>query len=74
MSRKQAHDSFEWEKVNRLLRDRGVHLISAGIDEVPGVYKDIEQVMASQRDLVEILGRFEPRIVKMAPTGERAED
>lgn len=74
MSRKQAHESFEWEKVNRLLRDRGVHLISAGIDEVPGVYKDIEQVMASQRDLVEILGRFEPRIVKMAPTGERAED
>ena len=74
MSRKQAQASFEWDKVNRLLRERGVHLISAGLDEAPGVYKDIEQVMAAQRELVEVLGRFDPRIVKMAPTGERAED
>jgi tRNA-splicing ligase RtcB (3'-phosphate/5'-hydroxy nucleic acid ligase) len=74
MSRKQAHASFEWDKVRRLLRERGVHLISAGIDEVPGVYKDIEQVMRAQRDLVDIVGKFEPRIVKMADAGERAED
>jgi tRNA-splicing ligase RtcB len=74
MSRRKAQESFEWEKVNRLLKDRGVHLISAGIDEVPGVYKDIGQVMAAQSDLVETLGRFDPRIVKMAPSGERAED
>jgi tRNA-splicing ligase RtcB len=74
MSRKQAQASFEWEKVKRLLRDRDVHLISAGLDEAPGVYKDIEQVMAAQKDLVEILGRFDPKIVKMAAAGERAED
>ncbi len=74
MSRKRALESFEWDKVRRLLRDRGVHLISAGLDEAPMVYKDIDQVMASQRDLVEVLGRFEPKIVKMAPAGERAED
>jgi tRNA-splicing ligase RtcB len=30
--------------------------------------------MAAQADLVEVLGRFDPRIVKMAPSGERAED
>lgn len=74
MSRKRALESFEWDKVRRLLRDRGVHLISAGLDEVPMVYKDIDQVMAAQRDLVEVLGRFDPKIVKMAPAGERAED
>jgi len=74
MSRKQAQASFDWTKVRRLLRERGVHLISAGIDEVPGVYKDIEQVMAAQRELVDIVGKFEPRIVKMADAGERAED
>ena len=28
----------------------------------------------SEADLVEVLGRFDPRIVKMAPSGERAED
>ncbi|MBM3845830.1 MAG: RtcB family protein [Verrucomicrobia bacterium] len=74
MSRTKAIETFEWEKVNRVLKDRGVKLISAGLDEVPGVYKDIHQVMAAQADLVEILGRFDPKLVKMAPHGERPED
>jgi tRNA-splicing ligase RtcB (3'-phosphate/5'-hydroxy nucleic acid ligase) len=74
MSRTKAKETFEWEKVNRLLKDRGVKLISAGLDEVPGVYKDIHQVMAAQADLVEVLGRFDPKLVKMAPHGERPED
>jgi tRNA-splicing ligase RtcB len=74
MSRTRATETFEWEKVNRFLRERGVHLISAGLDEVPMAYKDIHKVMAAQSDLVEVLGRFEPRLVKMAPQGERPED
>ncbi len=36
-------------------------------------YKDIDEVMAAQRDLVEPLARFEPRLVKMAPSGEPPE-
>ena len=60
--------------MNRLLRDRGVTLISAGLDEVPMVYKNIRAVMAAQQDLVKILGQFDPRLVKMAPSGERPED
>jgi tRNA-splicing ligase RtcB len=74
MSRTKALETFEWEKVNRVLKERGVKLISAGLDEVPGVYKDIHQVMAAQADLVEVLGRFDPKLVKMAPHGERPED
>lgn len=74
MSRKKAVATFEWHKVNRVLREAGVHLISAGLDEVPMVYKDIHQVMAAQKDLVEVLGQFDPKLVKMAPHGERAED
>jgi len=74
MSRTKALETFEWEKVNRILKERGVKLISAGLDEVPGVYKDIHQVMAAQADLVEVLGRFDPKLVKMAPHGERPED
>jgi tRNA-splicing ligase RtcB (3'-phosphate/5'-hydroxy nucleic acid ligase) len=74
MSRTQALATFEWGKVNRILKERGVKLISAGLDEVPAVYKDIHEVMAAQRDLVEVLARFDPKVVKMAPHGERAED
>ncbi len=74
MSRSKAMQTFEWEKVNRVLKERGVKLISAGLDEAPMVYKDIHTVMAAQSDLVEVIGEFHPKLVKMAPHGERAED
>jgi tRNA-splicing ligase RtcB (3'-phosphate/5'-hydroxy nucleic acid ligase) len=74
MSRTKARQSFTWSPVRKLLAERGVELLSAGLDEVPGVYKDIEAVMAAQTDLVEILGRFDPKLVKMCPDGEKAED
>jgi tRNA-splicing ligase RtcB len=74
MSRTKALQSFSWNAVKKQLAARDVILLSAGLDEVPGVYKDIAQVMAAQTDLVEMLGRFNPRLVKMCPGGERAED
>lgn len=74
MSRKRAKESFTWSETKKLLRDREVELISADIDEVPMVYRDIDKVMAAQDDLVEKVARFFPRLVKMAPPGERAED
>jgi tRNA-splicing ligase RtcB len=74
MSRTKALQSFTWSAVKTLLADRGVTLISAGLDEVPGVYKDIATVITAQTDLVEIVGRFDPKLVKMCPAGERAED
>ncbi len=30
--------------------------------------------MAAQQDLVEVVARFDPRLVKMAPAGEQPED
>jgi tRNA-splicing ligase RtcB len=74
MSRTKAKELFTWNVAQQFLRDRGVTLLSAGLDEVPMAYKDIDEVMAAQRDLVEPLARFEPRLVKMAPSGEPAED
>ena len=74
MSRSKALQSFTWSAVKKQLAAAGVELLSAGLDEVPGVYKDIEQVMAAQTDLVDVLGRFDPKLVKMCPAGERAED
>jgi tRNA-splicing ligase RtcB len=74
MSRKQAIKSFTWSDVKKYLRERDVTLLSAGLDEVPMAYKDIHEVMAAQADLVEKMARFDPRLVKMAPAGERPED
>jgi tRNA-splicing ligase RtcB len=74
MSRTKANQTFNWREVNKFLRERDVTLISAGLDEVPMVYKDIHAVMNAQKDLVEVLGQFDPKLVKMAPHGERAED
>jgi tRNA-splicing ligase RtcB len=74
MSRTQAKQTFRWAQVRKLLEARGVTLMSAGLDEVPMVYKDIDRVMAAQSDLVRPVARFEPKLVKMAPAGEPPED
>lgn len=74
MSRKKAKEMFVWGNVNKELRAKNIKLLSAGIDENPGVYKDIHAVMARQKDLVEVLARFDPAIVKMAQSGEPPED
>jgi tRNA-splicing ligase RtcB len=74
MSRTKALQSFTWSGTRKLLKERGVEILSSGLDEVPGVYKDIHAVMAAQCDLVEVLGRFDPKLVKMCPAGEKAED
>lgn len=74
MSRTQCKNTFTWRQAKVFLQERDVVLISAGLDEVPMAYKDIETVMAAQRDLVDVIARFDPRLVKMAPEGERPED
>ena len=74
MSRTRARESHRWGEVRRHLDALGVHVVSAGLDEVPFAYKDIASVMAAQQDLVEVVARFDPRIVKMAPDGEPPED
>ena len=71
MSRTKALQTFSWDEVKKQLNKAGVTLLSSGLDEVPGVYKDIHQVMASQSDLVETLATFHPRLVKMAPPDGR---
>ena len=74
MSRTAAFQKFSWDEAMKYLRERGVKLISAGLDEAPMAYKNIREVMAAQEDLVEIVARFDPRLVKMAPAGEQPED
>ncbi len=73
ISRTQAIKTFDWASWKGNLRSRGVRVLSAGLDEVPGVYKNIHEVMAAQSDLVDIVARFDPKIVRMSDDG-KAED
>ena len=74
MSRTRAKAEFNWSQVKRHLAEKGIELLSAGLDEAPWAYKDIDEVMAAQTDLAEAVARFMPRMVRMAPSGERPED
>lgn len=64
-SRNECYDHFTKSSITAELKEKGVELIGGGIDEAPGAYKDIEQVMKSQSDLVEVVGKFTPKIVRM---------
>jgi len=65
LSRKMAKMSLTKSQVTKYIKSKGVTLIGGGVDEAPMVYKDIEMVMNKQKDLVNIEGKFIPKIVKM---------
>jgi tRNA-splicing ligase RtcB len=67
MSRSAAFKRFSWSDLKTYLKERGVTVLSTGVDEAPMAYKDIHEVMAAQKDLVTVLARFDPKLVKMAP-------
>jgi len=74
MSRRKAKDTYRFNAVKNDLAKRGITVLAAGSDEVPGVYKDIRTVMAAQEDLVDIVAQFDPKIVRMCGDGSKAED
>lgn len=65
MSRTQAKKTLDKKVVVEHLHESEVEVIGSGLDEAPMAYKDIRQVMESQRDLVDVVGSFQPRIVRM---------
>ncbi len=74
MSRTAAKNANTWSKVKKQLEANDVTLMSAGLDEAPDAYKDIDEVMSHQTELVDVVARFDPKIVRMAPSGEPPED
>ena len=66
MSRKAALNSISRPARDAYLKERGVTLLGGGMDESPQAYKPIDAVIAAQHDLVEVIGKFTPRIVRMA--------
>ncbi len=65
MSRGQAFRTITRKDMKNMLEANGVTLIGGDIDEAPQSYKDIHEVMKAQKNLVDVLGTFYPRIVKM---------
>ena len=65
MSRTKAIQSITEKDMKQELIKFGVKLLGGGIDESPFAYKDIHMVMQSQQALVDIVGKFTPKIVKM---------
>ena len=72
MSRTKAMQSITQAQLKEVLKKHGVKLLGAGLDEAPFAYKDIEVVMESQRSLVDVVGKFTPKIVKMDGTPPRS--
>ncbi|WP_298393458.1 RtcB family protein [Flavobacterium sp.] len=71
MSRTQAEKTITKTAMQDILKDHGVTLIGAGLDEAPMAYKDIHQVMAAQQELVDVVATFTPKLVRMADDGSR---
>jgi tRNA-splicing ligase RtcB len=69
MSRTRAKASITEAELREQLQEHGVTLIGGGLDEAPGAYKNIDTVMTAQTDLVEVIGQFLPKVVRMADGG-----
>ncbi len=71
MSRAQAIQNITRSEMMAILKAHDVTLIGAGLDEAPMAYKDIHKVMAAQTALVDVVAKFEPKMVRMADDGSR---
>ena len=71
MSRTLALHSITQNALKNELDKHGVTLLGGGLDEAPFAYKNIDEVMQSQLHLVEAVGKFTPKIVKMDGTPPR---
>jgi tRNA-splicing ligase RtcB len=74
MSRTAAFKTLDPAAIAANLVEKRITLMGSDMDEAPMAYKDINTVMAAQTELVEVLAKFEPRIVRMADAREKPED
>lgn len=71
MSRSKAFKSITKEEMRNVLKNNNVTLIGAGLDEAPMAYKDINLVMEAQKELIDVVAKFTPKMVRMADDGSR---
>lgn len=66
MTRLDAKNSISRYALRKYLAEKNVILIGGTTEEAPQAYKDINSVMESQKELVNIEGTIIPRIVRMS--------
>ncbi|MBA3532889.1 MAG: RtcB family protein [Ardenticatenales bacterium] len=66
LGRREAKRKLDPKLWQKYLKDRNITLLGGSLDEAPQAYKSINDVMAAQSDLVEIVASFTPRLVRMA--------
>ncbi|MDF1697210.1 MAG: RtcB family protein [Saprospiraceae bacterium] len=64
-SRKETISKNTNSEMRKHLRQHRINLIGGALDESPFAYKNLEQVMDFQKELVQPIGKFFPRIVRM---------
>jgi tRNA-splicing ligase RtcB len=65
LSRKKAKETITNSALKQMLKNKHVTLIGGGVDEAPIAYKNIDEVIQFQKDIVKVEGVFQPRIVRM---------
>ncbi|HVG41963.1 MAG TPA: RtcB family protein [Chitinophagaceae bacterium] len=65
LSRTAAIKTITHKELNEALLKEGIKLMGGGLDEAPMAYKDIHDVMNAQKSLVDTIGSFYPKIVRM---------
>lgn len=64
-SRSECKSRFTKSEMMKTLSNAEVSLIGGAVDEAPMAYKNIHHVMGNQQELVETIGTFVPKIVRM---------
>ena len=65
MSRSKARSSITKSEINKELKQKKITLLGGSVEEAPKVYKDIDAVMGSQTNLVNVEGIFIPKLIRM---------
>jgi len=65
MSRREAFASVAKSDMLAQLEKHGITLIGGSREEAPQAYKNIEEVIGSQQELIRVEGTFFPKVVRM---------
>lgn len=65
LSRRHAKESISGSEFRKMISAADVTLIGGSTEESPLAYKDIDEVMNAQLALVDVHGKFTPKVVRM---------
>lgn len=64
-SRSEARRRFDKQKFLRLMAEVGISYSGIAQDETVDAYKDINEVIGAQQDLIDVVAVLRPRVVVM---------